>query len=375
MSDYPIDGATAPGLESVPDAFAANFADGKELGAAFAVTIEGETVVDLRGGFADRERAKPWDEETIACVYSSGKAVSALLIAEAVSEGRIDYDAPVAAYWPEFAARGKAAVTVAEALSHQAGLCGFTEPMEPDDWLDWDLICARLAAMAPLWPPGSASGYHPQTAGFIAGEIYRRATGRTIGAALRHRAPGIFCGLKPEEIERTAFMPKPPAAPDLGPLTDLKRAAFLRPWSAPAKVSREAWMAAELPASNMHASAAALARFMVPFANGGAAGEDGVAIDPDVVADALRLRISGPDLVLPFDLTWAAGLMANCDGCFGPSPTAVGHAGFGGSCVIVDPARRLTAAYVMGKMSPFLIGDPRAKRLIEATYAAIANRA
>ncbi len=374
MTDYPIDGRTAPGFEPVREAFEANFTQGHELGAAFAVTIEGETVVDLRGGFADRERAMPWDEATIAGVYSSGKAVTALLIAEAVSAGRIDYEAAVASYWPEFAANGKAAITVAEALSHQAGLCGFIEPMEPEDWLDWDLICARLAAMAPLWSPGSASGYHPQTAGFIAGEIYRRATGVTIGAALRDRDAGIFCGLQPDEIARAAYMPKPPAAPDLGPLTDLKRAAFLRPWSAPAKVSREAWMAAELPASNMHASASALARFMVPFANGGAAGEDRRAIDPDVVADALRPRISGEDLVLPFDLSWAAGMMANCDGCFGPSPDALGHADFGGSCVVVDPARRLTAAYVMGKMSPFLIGDPRAKRLIEATYAALANQ-
>lgn len=370
----PIDGNTAAPFESVADAFRLNFEEGLELGAHFAVFIDGEPVVNLWGGHADRERQAPWTEDRLACVYSSGKAVVALLVARAVSDGLLDYDAPVAAYWPEFAAAGKEGITLADALSHQAGLVGIAEEMPPEEWLDREKMSARIAAMAPLFPPRSASGYSPQLIGLIANELLTRVTGKTIGQALRSMEGGglqIFCGMDGEEADRTVFMPKPPHAPDLGPLTELKSIAFLKPWSAPARVSREAWMAAELPASNMHCNAASLARIVHPFANDGKQADGEPVIDPAVVGAALKERMRGDDLVLPFELAWSAGLMSNINGHFGPSETAYGHAGFGGSCVVVDPARRLSAAYVMSKMSPYLVGDPRAVRLLEAVYGAL----
>ncbi len=367
--DIPISGETDQRFAPVRTAFAANFENGDDLGACFAVCIDGDLVVDLRGGHTNRKREQAWSEETLACVYSTGKAVCALLIAFEAARGAIDYEAPVAQYWPEFAAAGKERVTVAEALSHQAGLCGFPEQMDPADWLNWDLICARLAAMAPLWEPATASGYHPQTYGFIAGELLRRVTGKTVGALLSHHrdqtGAEIFCGMESLEAARTAQMPKPPRAPDLGQMNAFKEAAFLKPWSAPARVSREAWLAAEMPASNMHADARSLARFLTPFVT------DDARLDAAAKEAALRDRINGSDLVLPFDLTWAAGVMRNTAGHFGPSETAFGHAGFGGSCVVFDPAHRMTLAYVMNKMSPHLVGDPRALRLIDAVYACL----
>ncbi|MEQ8936619.1 MAG: serine hydrolase domain-containing protein [Amphiplicatus sp.] len=376
MADsIPVSGSASTPFEGVREAFVKNLESGDDLGATFAVFINGEKTVDLIGGYADRARQAPWTEETLACLYSSGKAAAAMLIARAASDGLLDYDAPVADLWPEFAQAGKERITVAGALSHQGGLCGITEEMPPEEWLDPEAIAARLAAMAPLWPPGSASGYHPQTFGFIANEIHRRATGRTIGAALSEDfcetfGLSLFCGMRENEIARAAYMPKPPRAPDLGELTELKRIAFLKPWSAPGRVAREAWMAAELPASNTHADARSLAEIVQPFANGGLFRGERI-LSSSAVEQALEERISGDDLVLPFHLSWAAGLMRNVNGHFGPSLSAYGHAGFGGSAVVIDPAHGLTAAYVMNKMSPYLVGDPRSLTLINAVYDAL----
>ena len=368
-------GVLATGLASVGDAFAQNFEEGLELGASFSVIIGGEMVVDIRGGYTDRKKETPWAEDALACIYSSGKAVVAFLMARAVSAGQLDYEAPVANYWPEFGASGKEEITVAQALSHQAGLCGFPEEIPPETWIDWDALCARLAEMAPLWPPGMANGYHPQTVGFIAGEILRRVTGKTAGALIAELADAhalnLYCGMDAQTAARAAYMPKPPKAPDLGPITEFKEYAFLKPWSAPARVSREAWLAAELPASNMHADARSLAKIVHPLANGGCDVSGDVVLRDDAITAAFEERIRGDDLVLPFHLSWSAGLMRNINRHFGPNENAFGHAGFGGSCVVVDPQNSLTAAYVMNKMSPYLVGDPRALRLLEAAYAAL----
>lgn len=365
-------GKLAPGFEAVGNAFAANFSEELELGASFAAYVDGELVANIRGGFSDRAREKPWAEDTLACIYSSGKAVLALLIAREVGEGRLDYDRPVAEYWPAFGENGKERITVAQALSHQGGLCGIPDEMPPETWLDWDAITDRIAAMAPLWPPGSANGYHPQTFGYIAGELLRRVTGKTVGQMLADLAEEeglqIFCGMTPDQIVHAAYMPKPPKAPNLGELTELKRLAFLKPWSAPARVARDEWMAAELPASNMHTEARSLAAIIHPFASGGYSISGARMLEQDAINAALIERIRGDDLVLPFHLSWSAGLMRNINKHFGPNEEAFGHAGFGGSCVVIDPENRLTAAYVMSKMSPYLVGDPRGVHLLNALY-------
>ncbi|MEO1311482.1 MAG: serine hydrolase domain-containing protein, partial [Pseudomonadota bacterium] len=303
MTDAPVSGTARPAFAGVKDAFAEVFAD--EQGGAFAVAVDGEVVVDLRAGWSDKPRERPWAEETIAGVYSTGKAATAILIAKAVEEGALDYEAPVANYWPEFAAHGKAAVTVAEALSHQAGLSGVSEPMEAREWLDHDAIAARLAGQAPLFPPREAHGYHPQTVGIIANELLRRTTDESIGAALRRRFPdlSLYCGMTPDEIARAAYMPKPKRAPDLGPMNEVKKAAFLQPWSSPAGVDRQAWMAAELPAANMHADARSFAELLSIIAAGGMfRGER--FLGEETLSALTKPRASGPDLVLPFDLSW-----------------------------------------------------------------------
>lgn len=372
----PISGLANAPFKGVREAFAKNFADDTELGASFAVFIDGEPVVDLLGGYCDRAGEKPWSDETLAGIYSSGKAVLAMLVARAVTAGQIDYDAPVARYWPEFAGGGKETITVADVMSHQAGLSGLPEEMPPETWLDWEAICRRIEKMAPLWPPRTANGYSPQLVGFVVGELLRRTTGRGVAQMLREDFNGeggfdIFCAMRPEEMARASYVKKPPSAPNLGPTNPVKELAFQKPWSAPGKVSQEQWMAAEIPASNMHANARALAGIVQPLANRGRTIGGETILSAAAIDGALAERIRGDDLVLPFHLAWCAGLMRNINKHFGPSETAYGHAGFGGSCVVVDPAHRLTAAYVMNRMSPHLVGDPRSIVLLDAVYAAL----
>jgi CubicO group peptidase (beta-lactamase class C family) len=361
------------GFTAVADAFAVNFDEGAETGACFAVVKDSDLVVNIRGGHPDKAQETPWTEDTLACVYSTGKAVLSLLVAIEVSNGRLDYNAPIVQYWPAFAANGKEGITVAQALSHQDGLVALPEDVSPGIYLDWDAVCAKIAEMEPLWAPGTANGYHPQTFGFIVGEILRRATGKTVGETIRDLSEPedlrIFCGMRPDEMACAAFMPKPPRAPDLGALNEYKKLAFLKPSSTPGKVAREDWMAAEIPASNMHADARSLAKLLHSFVGGTLDGDR--HLDPATLEQAFKERIRGDDLVLPFRLSWAAGLMRNINRHFGPNKNALGHAGFGGSCVVVDPENRMTIAYVMNKMSPYLVGDLRAMRLVNAVYACL----
>ena len=371
-----IAGFAAPRFGAVKDAFAANFAAGLERGARFTLVQAGETVVDLWAGHADRAGERPFDQRTLVPVFSTTKALAALLIARAVDQGKLAYDRPVADVWPPFAQAGKAAVTVEQALSHQAGLCGFPEPMDPALWFDWDAICAKLAAMAPLWPPGSASGYHPITFGFIAGEIFRRVDGRSMGRALREdlAAPfglDLWIGLPDSEFDRVAELQKPGGLPDFGEHNAATEAAFMTPWASPAGRNQADWRRAEIPSANGHATAEALARLMGALADGGWL--DGAEIlSPALIAEASRERIRGPDLVLPYVMSWAAGFMRNeTETPWGPSRTSFGHSGWGGSCAFADPAAKLGGAYVMNRQGVVLMGDERPKRLIEAAYAAL----
>ena len=299
---------------------AANIEAGEEIGASFCAIQDGEIVADIRVGDADRKSQAPWTEETIACVYSSGKAALALMIARAVDDGLLDYDAPVADTWPDFAANGKEAITLGQVMSHQSGVCAFADAFPGEEWFDWDAICARVAACAPMFPPGSANGYSPQLYGFIAGEVLRRATGARFSAHLKRAGQDIFCGLTMSEMARAAAMTKPPRPPDLGALTEIKERAFIRPAAGAPRGDLDALMAAEIPASNCYANAAGLAGLLYPFADRGRTPDGGQFLSADAVREALRVRIEGEDRVLPFHLAWAAGVMANRNGHYGPSP-------------------------------------------------------
>jgi len=369
-----ISGLAPPRFAAVKDVFAANFADGAELGARFTLVEAGEVVVDLWAGYADRHETKPFNERTLTPVFSTTKALAALLLARLVDQGKLDYGQTVASVWPEFAAAGKASITVEQMLSHQEGLSGFPDPMDPALWFDWDAICAKLAAMAPLWPPGTASGYHPITFGYLAGEVFRRVEGRTMGTALRQDLAepfglDLWIGLPDTEFDRVAELQRPNALPNFGHHNEATTAAFLTPWSQPGGRSQAEWRRMEIPSATGHCTAHALARLMGALANDGwLDGED--ILSPAVIAEASRERIRGQDLVLPYVMSWGAGFMRNeTVRPWGPGERTFGHSGWGGSCAFADPDRKLGGAYVMNKQSTDLLGDKRARRLIEAVYA------
>ena len=371
-----IGGQAAPRFGAVKDAFAAHFEAGEELGARFTLVEAGDIVVDIWAGFADRQKTRRFDDRTLAPVFSTTKALAALLMARLVDQGKLDYGQTVASVWPEFAAAGKGDITVEQMLSHQDGLSGFPDRMDPADWFDWDLICARLAAMTPIWPPGSASGYHPITFGYLAGEVFRRVDGRTMGDALRADIAGpldldLWIGLPDSEASRVAELRRPGGLPDFGNHNQATVAAFLTPWAAAAGHAPEAWRRLQIPSTNGHCTAQALARLMGALADDGWL--DGETILSDaLIAEASRSRIRGQDLVLPFELSWGAAFMRNeTVHPWGPGAQTFGHAGWGGSCAFADPERRLGGAYVMNKQSTDLLGDHRPRRLINLAYAAL----
>lgn len=375
MTDQPeIRGLCPPRFAAVKDAFAANFTDAPEgldeQGARFSLCIDGEVVVDLIGGRADAAGTAPFAEDTLTPVFSTGKAVMALLIATCVERGLLDYEAPVADRWPAFGQAGKGAITVGQLMSHQAGLPGFDAAVEPAVWFDREAVLARLCAQAPMWPPGTASGYHPITIGYLAGELFRIVDGRSMGTALREDFPGLdlWIGLPESEHGRVAQMRKPTAAPDLGEIDAVKRSAFLDRGSAPGGRGSAEWRMMEIPSANLHGTAKDLARIMAAVATGAFEGRP--VLSERTRAAALRERIRGQDRVLPFVMGWAAGWTRNAGlNVFGPGDQAVGHYGWGGSCAFADPERRLSGGYVMTRQSRHLIGDPRAVRLIDAAYA------
>ena len=378
MTDiYPIHGYCAPGYEAVRDAFIDNFTREEEIGAGFCAMRDGVAVVDLYGGYADRKKTRNWERDTIVPVFSSTKAVAAIVIAHLADADKLSYNQKVASLWPDFAQNGKGEITVGDVLSHQAGLSGISDPSwQPADWMDWDKTCAKLAAQAPIWPLGNVAGYHPVTYGYLVGEIAKRADGRSLGTILREDicAPhdiDFHIGLPDSEHERCADLIKPRKPADLGEINDATRLAFIEKWSSSVgSRSLEAWRRAEIPSTNGHGTAAGLARIMQILVDGKLGGE--VYLSEDMLRDAKTVRVSGPNLVLPFDLQGCAGVFKNEPNFFyGPNPNTVGHSGWGGSCVFADAKEGLSAAYIMNRQSHHLMGDPRTLRLIEALYGCL----
>ncbi len=378
MSKTPFDIFATNGLDPVVDAFKANFTESDELGAQFCLMRDGDILLDLKGGWADRTKETPVNDRTLFGVYSSGKAMAALVIAHLVEEDRLGYDQIVTTLWSDFGQHGKDKLTVAQLLSHQAGLSGITDPnWTAEAWFDWDKTIAALATQKPLYEPGKVSGYHPLTFGYLAGELVRLADkdGRTLGTILREDLSqpfnaDVWIGLPESEHARSAAMVKPKTMADLGEINAASRAAFLMPWSSTGGMSVKAWREAEFAGSNCHATAKGLATLMQVAASG-RCGESPV-LSEDTLAAFSKPRISGQDLVLPFDITFAAGLMVNLPNFFyGTTPTTLGHSGWGGSCVFADPVTRLHGAYVMNRQHGTLLGDMRPRKIIDAAYQAL----
>ena len=372
-----IEGWTAPGFEGARQAFEANFhreGDYRELGAALAAFHRGRLVADLWGGWADRAKTRPWTRDTLINVWSATKGAVAVAVARLVDQGLLSYETPVVDVWPAFGQAGKGAITVAQVMSHQAGLPGFAEPTTLDDQLDWDGCVAKLERQAPLWPPGTASSYHAITYGWLAGEIVRRVTGRGIGRYLAEEiaAPleaDIHIGLPASFESRVAEIVGPAVAPDPAALAALPPSALMalaNPGQDPESPNHPAWRAAEIPAANGHASAMGLARLYGALVSGELQGRQILSRQ----AIARMVQPAGPpdriDMFLGFTDCWSMGMALNRPGIYGDNPEAYGHSGWGGAFGCADPAAEVAIGYVCNRMGPELVGDPRTAGLCRA---------
>jgi CubicO group peptidase (beta-lactamase class C family) len=355
---------------AVQKAFEQNFTERGDIGAAFCLIVGDQVAVDLRGGWRDAARTRPWEADTVVNLWSTTKGIGAICFAILADRGLMAYDDLVADHWPAFAANGKQHVTIAMLLSHQAGLSGFASAASVADLLAGSAAADRLATQAPLWAPGSGSGYHAISIGILATELFRRIEGRSLKAFVRDEiADGlgldIAIGLAPAEEGRRAEIIAPPelSSADIGQLTAPQIAALANPPLDPLLPNSPAWREADLVSANGHSNAAALARLYARFASG--------QVSARTLAAATAPQIEGIDLVLGVPARWAAGFLLNADGIYGPNQAAFGHSGWGGSFAFADPTAGLAMSYTMNRMGTLLRDDPRDLALIEAVYSCL----
>ncbi|TVS14329.1 MAG: class A beta-lactamase-related serine hydrolase [Gammaproteobacteria bacterium] len=376
-----IHGHCAPGFEGVRDAFTSNFNRGLDDGASVCVTVDGEPVVDLWAGTRDAAGELPWEEDTIVNVYSTTKTMAALTMLMLADRGVFDLHDPVARFWPEFAAEGKADVTIAHLLAHAAGLSGLDTPVKKEDLYDHDRLCSLLAAQAPWWTPGTASGYHAITQGYLLGEVVKRATGHSLGAVFRDEIAeplGIdfHIGTGPEHDHRIGDLIPPQE--NLGQATggrpdSVSARTFANPPTSAMQSRDTAWRRAEIPAANGHGNARSVARAQALLACGGEL--DGKRIMSEAGARrALDAQITGVDLVLNMPTRFGMGYGLSQEMMPLP-PGAAFWGGWGGSLIIADLDARTTYAFVMNRMVSTLMGDPRTLGLGVAVATALAGRA
>lgn len=381
-----IEGHCDARFEAVRAAFEENFDEREELGAAVTVLIDGAPVVDLWGGWADAARTRAWERDTVVNVWSTTKGPTALCAHILIDRGLLDPDAPVATYWPEFAAAGKEGVLVRHLLSHRAGLAGLREPHSLEQLFDWELTTSRLAAQEPWWEPGSVSGYHALTYGFLVGEVVRRVSGLLPGAFLEREVTGplgidFTIGLPDKEAGRAAQLVHPRAqatseqAAIFAQLAPAALAALTNPIAGASEANTAAWRAAEIPAANGHGTARAVAALYAIVADKGRSGDRQI-LSPQGAERIREGQGSCRDLVLGAGFTHETELglglwLSGPNGSYGPNPRAVGHDGFGGSFGSADPESGVAMGYVMNRTGPHIADDPRKMALISAVYDAL----
>jgi CubicO group peptidase (beta-lactamase class C family) len=360
-----IHGTYEERFTGVRDALASSL-DSDDVGASAAVYLDGEPVADIWGGYADAARTVPWERDTITNVWSVTKTMTALCALILADRGELDPGAPVAAYWPEFAAAGKDGVLVRHLLSHTAGLPAWDGPFAVEDLYDWPAATARLAAQAPSWEPGTAVGYHSLTQGHLVGEVVRRVTGRGLGAFFAAEVAGplgadFHIGLPAEHDHRVAPVIEPP----------VKSERWDELLVTVDEANTPAWRRAEVPAASGYGNARSVAAVQSVLACGGAV--RGVRLLSESGCElALAEQFRGTDRVLNMPVRYGMGYGLNSEGMLSPNPRTCFWGGRGGALVVVDLDARMTIAYVMNQMlDPGARSDYRAFGIVTAAYDAL----
>lgn len=375
-----LHGYCDPHFTPVANVFSALFEDPQERGAALCIQVGGETVVDLWAGSAGKEPGQDWQADTLLNLFSCTKTFAAVAALQLVGEGKLELDAPVARYWPEFAQAGKQNITVRQLLCHRAGLPAIREPLAPEALYDWQAMTAALAAETPWWTPGAEHGYAPITYGWLVGEVIRRVDGREPGTAIVARTAeplglDFHIGLDDREFHRVAHI-----ARGKGSLGDaaaqrllktmmtapaaLSTRAFTNPPSVLTSTNKPEWRRMQQPAANGHGNARSLAGFYTGLLQG-------QLLDASLLAELTREHAVGEDRTLLTGTRFGLGTMLDqpkvANATYGLGPAAFGHPGAGGSIGFADPQRELTFGFVTNTLGPYVLMDPRAQKLARIT--------
>ena len=373
-----VQGKVQSGFEGVSEAFAANFANDFEVGASVAVVHKGELVVDIWGGHTDIERTAPWRGDTIVNVWSTTKTMMFLTLLTLADRGEISLSDPVHKYWPEFKTNGKESVEIRHLMAHTAGLPGWDEPMTEQDLHDHNKCASLLAAQAPWWQPGSQSGYHAISQGYLIGEVVKRVTGQSLGLFFQQNfteplSADFHIGTDAQHDHRvSAVIPNDSASmPTMDP-TGVAARTYSNPLMNARMALTEAWRRCESPAANGHGNARSVAQLQSIISHGGEAMGTRFLSSSGVEA-LFAEQASGVDLVLgvPMKFGMGYGLVSEYSP-ISPNARACFWGGWGGSLVVNDLDAELTFAYVMNRMGDGTVGDMRAAGPLMATFGAIA---
>ena len=384
--DYPFSGTYEAAFEPVVEAFLENYRVEDELGSATAVYVGGKPVLDIWGGWRDSTRTHPWDRDTIVCMMSVAKGVTAISFNMLLDRGLVELDAPVSRYWPEFAQNGKQGVLIRHLLDHTAGIPVLTDnQLWPGAMYDREAIVKALEEQAPLWPPGTVAAYHVHHQGYLLGEVMRRVTGRTIGPFLLQeiagplqadyqiggmsRADQARCAVVYPNMNARLFAAKDSEAPET-----LRALAFRQnpdePWFD--TLNSELFRVSEIASGNGHGNARGVARIYAPLSVGGSL--DGVTLmSPDSIERMITEQHNMTELLQDRPYHQALGVLLNTPAAvyMGPNPRAFGHHGIGGSIGFADPDARVAFSYAVNKMHAVGDNGPRARRLIDALYGCL----
>ena len=370
-----IHGECDPQFSKVKETFEKLHQVDREIGSCFAVYKDGKPLVDLWGGFQDKDKTKPWQKDNLVTVYSTTKGVAAFCIALAMEKGLLKYEEKVSTYWPEFANNGKEDITVGMLMSHQAGICS-PETRNVDDYYNQSLMAEKLAGMTPIWEPGTASGYHSMTFGWLTSELILRVTGKSLGTYFREEVGDqheidFFIGLPESEDHRVAelvpfdIVRNENSDQQKIELTEAQKSQRNSAGTLDIQ-NTKAWRQAEIPSANGQGNAGGLAKFyslIVPEDNSLKLLKD------DTVNQMTTMQIEGRDLVLAVQVRWGVGFILNKHKViYGPIEGAFGHSGYGGSCAFGDPENKIGVSYVMNRMLDNFNADGRSIELINATY-------
>jgi CubicO group peptidase (beta-lactamase class C family) len=369
-------------FEEVQRELAESLDSGEELGASIALDLDGDVVIDMWGGYRDEAGTQPWAADTITNVWSTTKTVTSLAALMLVDRGQLDVDAPVADYWPEFAAAGKEGVLVRQLMSHMSGVSGLDQPAVVADLYDWDKSTTRFAAQAPWWEPGTASGYHALNYGHLVGEVLRRITGKSLKRFVAEEIAGPLgadfqIGAVESDWDRIApVVPPPPLPFDFGALpADSPTVRTLTgPLADASNANTPEWRGADIGAANGHGNARSVARILSVISRGGEV--DGVRLlRPETIELIFREQANGVDVVLGVPLRFGIGYgLPQLDILpYVPDEKICYWGGWGGSVIIMDVGRKMTISYMMNKMGPGIIGSERSAKYVSAIYKSLAS--